>query len=65
MKQLIKIFIGLYLILMVLACQKLFDHDISEDTVFLNSPIDGMQTDNYLQTFWWNDIYGATGIIYK
>ena len=49
----------IYLVLIVISCQKLFDSDISGQTVVLKSPIDSLYSENYLQTFWWEEVEGA------
>lgn len=55
-----RIFIGVFFVNMVIACETLLEQDISGDVVVLNSPPDGLHSTKYSQTFWWEKVKGAT-----
>ena len=56
----IKIIGIIVLFSMVVACQSLLEQDITGDTVTLNSPPNGLHSEDYTQTFWWDDVKGAS-----
>lgn len=60
MKVIQIIFISIFLLLVLYACKSILERDISGDVVILNSPPDGMHSDNYTQTFWWEKVEGAS-----
>lgn len=60
MKQLHSILILVFLMFAVYACKSILERDISGDVVILNSPPDGMHSENYTQTFWWEKVEGAS-----
>lgn len=60
MKQLHSILIIIFLVLAIYACKSILERDISGDVVILNSPPDGMRSEDYTQTFWWEKVEGAS-----
>lgn len=60
MKYLVLPIIILYILTLSYACQSLLEQDIKGAKVVLNSPPDGLSSDNFIQTFWWEEVDGAT-----
>jgi len=58
---LIPIVISIILLLTKSSCDDIFEEDISNDTVWIYSPYDGMKTNNVDIDFWFEYINGATG----
>lgn len=54
-------YITLLGLMLFLGCQSLLEQDISGDLVTLNSPYNGLHSEDYTQTFWWDDVTGASG----
>ena len=52
----------IFLVLMVtstISCKDIIEEDLSDDTVQLIAPSDGVVTDVAVQTFWWDELDGA------
>lgn len=57
----INILIFLFLAFGVYCCQDIFEDDISGEEMILMAPADGLVTDSFEHTFWWEPVKGATG----
>ncbi|MFH0894965.1 MAG: hypothetical protein V2A54_11080 [Bacteroidota bacterium] len=58
MKKIISLLI-LVSISLIYGCDDIFEPDLSDKTVTINTPYDGMTTSQSTITFWWNEVKGA------
>ena len=58
MNRLIYIFI--LLLIAFIACDDFFDEDLTDKTIELIGPADGLKTSNTSFIFWWNEVDGAS-----
>jgi hypothetical protein len=52
--------LGLFCCLSLTGCKDVFEEDITNKTIMINTPKDSAQMTVYNQLFWWNKVEGAT-----
>ena len=44
----------------VIGCRDIIEEDLSEATIALNAPGNNLTSTSLTQTFWWDEVVGAT-----
>lgn len=59
MSKSFRILISLILIQFFAGCGIIFEDDISEESIYMIIPFDGLESDSQDQIFWWEPVNGA------
>ncbi len=59
------LFVALSVMVFLVSCNDLFEEDIEKDLVQLIAPSDQVSYEDYLQTFWWKKVEGATSYSFQ
>ena len=61
MMKKINILFVIFIALGVYSCQDIFEDDITDIEINLLAPADGLNSESFNHTFWWDPVDGATG----
>ncbi|NQY11237.1 MAG: hypothetical protein HRT71_17200 [Flavobacteriales bacterium] len=52
--------VAVALMTVLYSCSDIIEKDISEESVFLNAPAEGLELEDLTQTYWWDEVAGAS-----